>query len=497
MTSENNCIIEDVDNEVNFFNPCDFNDNDSFDSSDDEDENCFDTCENNSFNSTENDAIESCEDNFSNSYDSNSSNPRANNFFVSLDDNDGLESFTFGDSSLSNEHVDDLHERLCGDDDMNSDASLCDLIDIEFVNFLDNCLDDALYIHDLLGEVEEETGVYVRDVVLCKEKEGGEESVTIEKENEEENFENKNVLFEEVHCKIIEEEKEEIRDESVREEVEEKMPPRTRSKEQAKKRKQDEGGSSRGGVEGESDLVAPGGRGLGHLNAIQRARVEELQSKAVSRGFYFDFPLLDSYGCREEVERMTSQRYWEHLFSMRDDTYEPVVHEFIATSEPMESSHQCTPSMKFTVFGQQYELSVQQLGIHLGFYTRDDLYTDEYRNLPWDFDSDASLEEYWHRITRGNAGRFIGAKPNTMKILSPALKALKLLLGLTSGGRHKNLHKVYRTDLLRLWSLEMNEPIQMACMVPQWIQTQAQDKCPYIWIDPIVTRLCEGLGLHR
>jgi len=36
MPSENNCIIEDVDNEVNFFNPCVFNDSDSFDSDDDD-----------------------------------------------------------------------------------------------------------------------------------------------------------------------------------------------------------------------------------------------------------------------------------------------------------------------------------------------------------------------------------------------------------------------------------------------------------------------------
>nr|GMD45607.1 hypothetical protein Iba_chr10dCG11700 [Ipomoea batatas] len=144
------CGNEEEDTHGHFFNPCDFNDSDSFDSSDD-DENCFDTCENNSFNSTENNSIESCEDNFSNPYDSNSSNPRANNSLVSLDDNDGLESFTFGDSSLSNEHVDDLHEMLCGDDDMNIDASLCDLIDIEFVTFHDNCLDDALCIHDLIA----------------------------------------------------------------------------------------------------------------------------------------------------------------------------------------------------------------------------------------------------------------------------------------------------------------------------------------------------------
>nr|GLL39761.1 hypothetical protein GOBAR_AA19401 [Ipomoea trifida] len=275
------------------------------------------------------------------------------------------------------------------------------------------------------------------------------------------------------------------------------MPPRTRNKEQAKKRRQDERGSSSGAAEGQSDLVIPGGRGLGHLNAIQLARVEELQSKRVSGGYYFNYPLLDSYGCREEVERLASQPYWEHLFSWRDDTYVPVVHEFIATFESTEESHQFTPSVKFTVFGQEYHLSVNQLGIHLGFYTQEYMCGDEYHNLPNDFDSDAALEEYWHRITGGTAGRFIGKKHNTTVIQSPALKALKLLLGLTFGGRHKNLHKVYRTDVFRLWSLEMNEPIQMACMVKQWMQTQAQEKCPYVWIGPIVTRLCEGLGFHR
>nr|GMD63404.1 protein FANTASTIC FOUR 3-like [Ipomoea batatas] len=107
-----------VTNEVNCFNPYDFNDSDSFDS-DDDDKNCFDTCE--------------------------------NNYFVSLDDNDVLESFTFDDESVSNELTNDLHE-ICGDNDVNIEASLCDLNDIECVTFHDNCLDDALYIHDLIGK---------------------------------------------------------------------------------------------------------------------------------------------------------------------------------------------------------------------------------------------------------------------------------------------------------------------------------------------------------
>nr|GMC48768.1 hypothetical protein Iba_chr01bCG1620 [Ipomoea batatas] len=148
-------------NEVNFLNPYDFNDSDSFDSSDDDDGNCVDTCENNSFNSN---------------------------------DNDGLESFTFDDNSLLNEHVGELHDMLCDvDDELNVDAK------------------------------KEEKDGDLRDLLLSSEKEEEKESVIIEKENEEQNFENKNVMIEEVHCKIMEEEKEKTRNESVREEVEEKV----------------------------------------------------------------------------------------------------------------------------------------------------------------------------------------------------------------------------------------------------------------------------------
>nr|GLL20479.1 hypothetical protein Itr_chr02CG20440 [Ipomoea trifida]GLL20480.1 hypothetical protein Itr_chr02CG20450 [Ipomoea trifida]GLL49926.1 hypothetical protein Itr_chr15CG15770 [Ipomoea trifida]GLL49927.1 hypothetical protein Itr_chr15CG15780 [Ipomoea trifida] len=163
MTSENHCIIEDVDNACvempsdeigvkEHDNFCDEPYDDSFDHNcgdayienvvgnvdcvvDDvhanplenvgdinakhDDENCFDTCENNSFNSN---------------------------------DNDGLELFTFDDNSLINEHVGELHNMLCDDDDeMNIDASLLDLNEVEFDTFHDNCLDDALYIHELIG----------------------------------------------------------------------------------------------------------------------------------------------------------------------------------------------------------------------------------------------------------------------------------------------------------------------------------------------------------
>nr|GMD44004.1 hypothetical protein Iba_chr10cCG10760 [Ipomoea batatas] len=133
MTSEKNCIIEDVDNACVEM-PSDeigVKEHDNF-----------------------------CDEPYDDSFDHNCGDAYIENV---VDDKDGLESFTFGDESLSNEHVDDLHEMLCGDDEMNVDARLHELNDVEIVTFLDNCLDDALYIHELIGEDKEETGGDLRD----------------------------------------------------------------------------------------------------------------------------------------------------------------------------------------------------------------------------------------------------------------------------------------------------------------------------------------------
>nr|GMD32199.1 hypothetical protein JCGZ_11284 [Ipomoea batatas]GME13883.1 hypothetical protein JCGZ_11284 [Ipomoea batatas] len=278
------------------------------------------------------------------------------------------------------------------------------------------------------------------------------------------------------------------------------MPPKStasksRRKECAKKRKHDIGSSSRA-AEGESDLLIPGSRSLRHLSGAQIARVEELRAKGASGGYYFDVSMLDAYGCREEVERMMTRRSWEHLFSWRDDTYEPVVHEFIATYTTIPSNHMWTPCMKFTLFGREHQVSLIQLGEILGFYTPEDSRTEEWRNLPTDFDFDVAAEAYWYEITNGRGGRFTGTKPNTSKVVRSPLLMMKLLLNLTFGGRNKNLHKIYRFDLFNLWSLEMNEPIQMACMAQQLCTSQTQPKCPYVWIGPVITRLCHGLGLQ-
>nr|GLL22631.1 hypothetical protein GOBAR_AA06184 [Ipomoea trifida] len=242
--------------------------------------------------------------------------------------------------------------------------------------------------------------------------------------------------------------------------------PKNRRKECAKKRKHDVGSSSRA-AEGESDLLIPGGRSLRHLSGVEIARVEELRAKGASGGYFFDLSMLEAYGCREEVERMLTRPSWAHLFSWRDDTYEPVTHEFIATYKAIPSNHMWTPCMKFTLFGREHEVSLIQLGEILGFYTPRTL---ELR----------SGETFPLILTLTRQPKRIGLR-------------LQMAKEEGSPGLSQTLQ---RFDLFNLWSLEMNEPIQMAGMVQQLFTSQTQPKCPYVWIGPVITRLCHGLGLQ-
>nr|GMD23881.1 hypothetical protein Iba_chr08bCG9510 [Ipomoea batatas] len=180
------------------------------------------------------------------------------------------------------------------------------------------------------------------------------------------------------------------------------MPPKStasksRRKECAKKRKHDVGSSSRA-VEGESDLLIPGGRRLRHLSGAQIARVEEQRAKGASGGYYFDLPMLDAYGCREEGNILDSTPP-RTLELKSGETFPPIL----------------TPTR------QQRHIGIRLLMVK---------------------------EE-------GSLG--LSQTPQ---------------------------------------SLEMNEPIQMACMVQQLFTSQTQPKCPYVWIGPVVTRLCHGLGLQ-
>nr|GMD47487.1 hypothetical protein Iba_chr10eCG13420 [Ipomoea batatas] len=94
-----------------------------------------------------------------------------------LYDDNGIESLALVDNSLTHKHVSDMHEILCDDEEINVDTSLLELNDVEFVTFLDTCLDNALYIHDFFGEDKEEMEGDLRDVLLTKEKEGEKENV--------------------------------------------------------------------------------------------------------------------------------------------------------------------------------------------------------------------------------------------------------------------------------------------------------------------------------
>lgn len=167
-----------------------------------------------------------------------------------------------------------------------------------------------------------------------------------------------------------------------------------RGEKKAKKGKAQEGGSSTRVPKEEVGGTRPQYREI-IMNTRMKDHYQYLSHKPVTRWNYIDLSSLNSFECRTRVERLIHQPYWSTLFACRYPTYTPVVHEFVASLEFTGRSENLTsPTIRFHLFNNDHYISVNTLGKHLGFYTRDDQSRHWYRRLPRDFGDDETLKKY-------------------------------------------------------------------------------------------------------
>nr|GMD09605.1 hypothetical protein Iba_chr06dCG9790 [Ipomoea batatas] len=141
------------------------------------------------------------------------------------------------------------------------------------------------------------------------------------------------------------------------------------------KRRREEGESSRQGEERNDneevnlaqDEVIP--RRV-NLQGQILVKFEHFKAKSVIAWNYIDPPILDYFGCQEVVSRLTNQPYWSQIFEWRDDTFNSIVYEFVATLEITGRPKDLRgPTTKFRVFNTNYHISVNELRQLLGIYT--------------------------------------------------------------------------------------------------------------------------------
>ncbi|XP_031114134.1 uncharacterized protein LOC116017653 [Ipomoea triloba] len=222
-----------------------------------------------------------------------------------------------------------------------------------------------------------------------------------------------------------------------------------RYKEMAKKSKHDHGESSRSRARPQVAVSqAPqerGSRSLRHLTPLQRTLVDDYKSKQLCVGRFFDDNILTEFGCLNEINGLIRHPQLHRLFEWRGPTYAPVTYEFLATLEIRKEVNNARESISFRLFGNHYSLSVNTLGVTLGFHTAKSISLPYFRNFKDDFDSEVVVVQYWKSIT--NNAAYNSSNLKAKLITRNALKAIRLAFAVNLSGRTTNRNKVYKQDL--------------------------------------------------
>nr|GMD60511.1 hypothetical protein JCGZ_11284 [Ipomoea batatas] len=247
--------------------------------------------------------------------------------------------------------------------------------------------------------------------------------------------------------------------------------------------------------EGEAPIMEVAHRGL-MIEVEDLFKYRHFRDKQIIEWSYIEAPVLAVLGIQGEFERMISQPFWSHICSWRDATYVPIVREFISTLEVNERVHnRRQPSIKFKLFHRQYNISSDELGNLLGFYTLHDQDQGWYANLVDDFPNEHQPGLFWWGIARqGVAWRPSYTSAKYIKV--PELKIMWHIIARSWLGRQSPNDNVTKRELFILWSIYTGTPIHMGELCKAFLKRQSYEDSESIFVGPIVSRLCEALGFE-
>ncbi|MEQ5154393.1 hypothetical protein ABN254_21475, partial [Providencia rettgeri] len=77
-----------------------------------------------------------------------------------------------------------------------------------------------------------------------------------------------------------------------------------------------------------------------------------------------------------------------------------MTYELLATLNIRKEVNDARESISFTLFGTQYSMSINTLGVTLGFHDETSISMPYFRDYKEDFDSDEAARRYWRSITK-------------------------------------------------------------------------------------------------
>ncbi|XP_031111290.1 uncharacterized protein LOC116015386 [Ipomoea triloba] len=241
-------------------------------------------------------------------------------------------------------------------------------------------------------------------------------------------------------------------------------------------------------------IEVPTGNQILLMTPAMLSRYKQLLNFPIVQWKYVDLTVLEEFECKYGLERLIQEPYWNHLLSLRQDTFIPLVHEFIASLHVEGVTGDLySPTIKFRLFNQDHHISANNLGVLLGFYEEGDQSKHWYRRLKHDFGDRDTPRKYWAMIAKPGID-WVGSRVRVFHIVREDLRVLWKVIAHSWEGRPEAYDRVSKTELFMLWSMDTGSSVNMSLICKNWLIAQQQESTRAIFIGPLVTRLCVALG---
>nr|GMD12981.1 putative retrotransposon Orf1 [Ipomoea batatas] len=255
-----------------------------------------------------------------------------------------------------------------------------------------------------------------------------------------------------------------------------RKPPRRKqlvkstNKRPLKKQKQPGEGSSRGQEEPEAAQRHV------HLPKTKQESFVNYQTKLIGVVLYFDDAVLSKFGLLSRVNQLLLHPDWRRLFSIRECTYAPVTYEVI----------------QFQAFGKQHQLSINDLAVHMGFYTHQETRAATFHEL-LDSHTSFSVQEFWSEVT-DSGSPYQGSVSSHKEFSEPEHMVVHHVMSHSFTGRMGAATVVNTTDILCLYSMTKGPRIHMGVVIAKLFQAHTSPKVSGIYLGPYLSCLLRGMG---
>ncbi|VFQ65130.1 unnamed protein product [Cuscuta campestris] len=169
---------------------------------------------------------------------------------------------------------------------------------------------------------------------------------------------------------------------------------------------------------------------------------------------------LEEWSHWEEIDGLLADSRWRYLLTFAEQSSLELTIEFLCTYQclhggrPIKDAADVRPdsTLKFSLSGRAFTLSIAEFGRHLGIYTEEEARSLVFAALPYSLPSEFSLEQFWRQHSLSTTP-FNKNTAHTCQWRSSAWRILSFVLSHGLFGRPTNSNRIGMKDIYFFWSV--------------------------------------------